>query len=116
MKATSMLWSICTNRPSRPLVSYLRENATPSSQGWNAYAQAATTWDTGLEMTWTPCLPITPATDDPRPRVVYRTDMLRTLAENSRSTGCLGQSARAADPEMTVLTAVEFITSNPARR
>jgi hypothetical protein len=34
-------------------------------------------------MTWTPCLPITPVTDDPRPRVVYRTDMLRTLAENS---------------------------------
>jgi len=36
-------------------------------------------------MTWTPCLPITPVTDDPRPRVVYRTDMLRTLAENSPS-------------------------------
>jgi hypothetical protein len=39
-----------------------------------------------LEMTWTPCLPITPVTDDARPRVVYRTDMLRTLAENSRNT------------------------------
>jgi hypothetical protein len=36
-------------------------------------------------MTWTPCLPIIPVTDAPRPRIVYRTDMLRTLAENSRS-------------------------------
>src|ERR1700679_3607411 len=43
MKATSMLWSIRSNRPSRPLVSYLQENAKPSSQGWNAYAQSATT-------------------------------------------------------------------------
>ena len=61
-------------------------------------------------MTWTPCLPITPVTDDPRPRVVYRTDMLRTLAENSRSVAFHAKKQRVhvADLPMQVLIKIRL--------